>query len=115
MDAAFKRYGLPLQNRERSTFNSVPHVYPLTYNPAAHVTSSGLPRDGLYFQVFVFRDVASARRALPSSYVAQLRFAREPWRRLSNVALISAAAVIPANHNARIWRKAVAALESLAR
>jgi hypothetical protein len=114
VDAAFKRQGLPLQNRERSSFNSVPHVYPLTFNPAAYVTPSGLPRGGLHFQVFVFRSVAAAKRALSSSYIAQLHYARTPWRRLSNVVLISAMAVIPANHDRGIWKKAVVALNSLA-
>jgi hypothetical protein len=112
--AAFKRDGLRLKNFGYLTLNSVPHVQLLGYSVPEHVTASGTPIGGLYFEVYIFRNAPAAKRALAGPYVADLRLAQRPWRRLSNLALVAKEAVIPANRNRTVWRKAVTVLESLA-
>jgi hypothetical protein len=113
---AFKHSGLRLKNFGYLTLNSVPHVQLLGYSVPPHVTASGTPIGGLYFEVFVFRNVAASTRAMTNLYVEGLRVGRRPWRRLSNVLLVARAPVIlPANYNRTVWRKAATALDSLAR
>jgi hypothetical protein len=113
--AAFRRGGLRLKNYGNVTVNSVPHVQLLGYFVPAHVTTSGTPIGGLYFEVYIFGNEPAAQDALAGQYVADLRVGRRPWRRLSNVALVAKEPVIPANRNRTVWRKAVTALESLDR
>jgi hypothetical protein len=113
--AAFTRVGLRLRMIPgHFTLNSVPHVSELSYSVAPHITASGTPSGGPYFEIFMFRNAPAAKRALAGSYVAELRLARKRWRRLSNVVLVARLPVIQPNRNRTVWRRAVMALESLA-
>lgn len=112
--ATFEHNGLRLKDKGHLTLNSAHHAQDLAYSVTPHVTASGAPRGGLYFEVFIFPNAPAAKRALSGPYVAELKSARKPWRRLSNVALVASAPVTRANRNRTVWHKAVTALQSLA-
>ena len=90
----------------------------LNYSAEAGVSPSGaLIPGGNYFDVWVFRDAAEARRGLSAEgSLEYLRSGDRPWRRSSNVDLIAVLPVVRANHGvAAVWHRALLALASLSK